>query len=129
VGGITSSDFAYYKESVVVLAREGQAVHLLLLDPKTLAVKARGQDAMEASSYVHSQAGAIYAVTQQAGSARLGKYDETLARTALSGEAVDPGTYIRIFGDEVFVAAPDGSILVLGAADLAAKGRMRAAVR
>jgi hypothetical protein len=129
VAGITGGDFAYFKDSVVVLAREGQAVHLLLLDPKTLAVRARGQDPMEAAGYVHSQAGAIYAVIQQDGAARLARYDEKLARTALSADAVERDTYIRIFGEEVYASAPDGTILVLSAADLSLKGRVQGSVR
>jgi len=124
VGGITGADYVFYKESVVVLARDGEVVRLVLLDPKTLAVTSRGEDPMYAGSYVHAQAGAIYAVTVQGSTARLAKYDEKLARTALSAESVDKDTYVRIFGDEVYVSAPDGTILVLAAADLSRKGQV-----
>lgn len=124
VGGVTGADYAFFKESVVVLAREGQIVRLMLLDPKTLGVTSRGEDSMYAGSYVHAQAGAIYAVTVQGAVSRLGKYDERLVRIALSTEAVDKDTYVRIFGDEVYVSAPDGTILVLAAADLSRKGQV-----
>jgi hypothetical protein len=129
VGGIASLDYYYFKESVVVLAREGAEVRLALLDAKTLAVAARGMDPMYAGSYVHAQAGAIYAVTLQGGGARLGKYDGTLARTAMSVEPVDRDTYVRIFGDEVYVSSPDGTIMVLSAADLSRKGQVAAGGR
>jgi hypothetical protein len=128
-GGLTGLDYSYFKESIVVLAREGQAVHLLLLEPKNLSVTARGTDGMYAGSYVHSQAGAVYAITLQGETARLGKYDETLTRTALSTEVVDKDTYVRIFGDEVYVSAPDGSVMVLAAADLSRKALVRGGSR
>lgn len=125
VGAVVGLDFSYYQDRVLVLAREGEAVHLLLLDPKTLEVASHGQDVISPLGYVHSQEGAIYAVTIQGSGARVAKYDQSLSRTALSTEAVDPNTYIRIFGDEVYVSSPDGRILVLAAGDLSRTGEVQ----
>ncbi len=128
IAAIAGTDFHYFKDAVVVAAYESSSgaspAVLVLIDPATLEIIGRSSQPVFPGTYVHTQSGAIYAVTAAGGTYHLGRFGEGLELEAESVVDVDPSTYITIFGSEVYCSASGGEIFVLNASDLTDAGRV-----
>jgi hypothetical protein len=90
---------------------------LVLLDPKTLELTAKGKDLVYWKSFIEVKQDSIYTIIQDNGY-YLGKFDSKLAPMARSKEKIDKDSFISFFGDYVYVNSPDRTIFVFNAADL-----------
>ncbi|MBI4978703.1 MAG: hypothetical protein HZC28_14585 [Spirochaetes bacterium] len=110
-----------FSDGIVVLTHtgtHGKAHHLTLIDRETLTEKDTGADDIFYRSFIEIKDSFIYALVVKDGKHYLGKFDSTLTRVALSADAVNENTFISFFSDQVFINAPDKSVLVLNMKDL-----------
>ncbi|MGL4369117.1 MAG: P83/100 family protein, partial [Spirochaetota bacterium] len=120
-GKISGRKYDISASGVVIIGYEGKANfdhRLVLLDPETLAPKAKGEDIIFWRSFVEIRDGQIYAVLSENGNFYLSRCDESLKRVARSDRAVDKDTAISFYGDFIYINSPDKLILVLNKKDL-----------
>lgn len=109
-----------FSGGAVVIGYEGKhssGHFLVLLDPKTLELTARGKDLVYWKSFIEVKQDSIYTIIQDNGY-YLGKFDSKLAPVARSQEKIDKDSFISFFGDYVYVNSPDRTIFVFNVADL-----------
>ena len=121
VTAVRGRSMAILPDSLMVIAgKEGgnSKVHLMLLDRRTLETTREGVDDIFPGSLMTLRGSDIYLVTTLGNEWRLGKFNTSLGRTAVSDLAVEPWTSISFDGDSLFVQGDNGDILKLSASTL-----------
>ena len=120
--------YYFFKETILVIAHEGDQAtraHLMLLDPYNLRPVKSSKEPIYPNSFAMIQSGSVYAVLEEGGSFKLGRFDENLSLAAGSALEVDRDSAFSFFGEQLYVSAPDGSILVLDRKDLSRQGLIK----
>ena len=76
---------------------------------------------MYRQSHLLLQGRFVYAVVERDGDYTVGKFDSGLQLVAESSKAVEPRSYLAVFGDELYVSGPS-AIHVLDRDDLTTIG-------
>ncbi|MDT8298731.1 MAG: P83/100 family protein, partial [Spirochaetaceae bacterium] len=121
VTAVRGRSMAILPDSLLVIAgKEGgnSKVHLMLLDRQSLETTREGVDDVFPGSLMTVRGSDIYLVTTVGNEWRLGKFNTSLGRTAVSDLAVEPWTSISFDGDSLFVQGDNGEILKLSASTL-----------
>ncbi|MDR2733959.1 MAG: hypothetical protein LBC99_04860 [Spirochaetota bacterium] len=109
-----------FSEGAVVIGYDGKhssGHFLVLLDPKTLELTAKGKDHVYWKSFIEVKQDSIYTIIQDNGY-YLGKFDNKLSPVARSKEKIDRDSFISFFGQYVYVNSPDRTIFVFDVTDL-----------
>ncbi|HCL55437.1 MAG TPA: hypothetical protein DHW82_00280 [Spirochaetia bacterium] len=115
---ISGRQFNLFKEGAVVIAFEGKAHHLVLLDLNDLKPKVIGRDDVFVRSFVEIRENSIYAVFEENKKYYLGKFDENLKLTAKSVEPIHEDSVLSFFDQWIYVNGESRNILVLNKNDL-----------
>jgi len=124
VSGVTAvrgRTLAVLPDSLLVIAGKSggnSKVRLMLLDQDTLETQKEGSNDVFPGSLMTVKGSDIYLVTTENGEWRLGKFNTSLERTAVSELAVEPWTSITFDGSSLFVQGAAGEILKLSASTL-----------
>ena len=127
VTAVRGRTIAVLPESLLVIAGKNGGngkVRLMLLDQNTLETTKEGSNDVFPGSLMIVKGSDIYLVTTESGEWRLGKFNTSLERTAVSDVAVEPWTSISFDGSSLFVQADSGEILRLSASTLKEEDRL-----
>ena len=127
VTSVRGRTIAQLPESLLIIAGKDGGngkVHLMLLDQNTLETTKEGSNEVFPGSLITVKDSDIYLVTMENGEWRLGKFNSSLVRTAVSDIAVEPWTSISFKGSSLFVQADSGEILRLSASTLKEEDRL-----
>jgi len=123
---VRGRSMAILPDSIIVIAgRRGSnsKVRLMLLDRNTLETISVGEHDIFPGSLMMMDGSDIYLVTTEKGEWRLGKFDTTMNRTAISQLAITPWTSISCDESSIYVQGAEGGILKLSNANLKEKNR------
>ncbi len=121
VTAVRGRTLAVLPDSLLVIAgKEGGngRVRLMLLDQVTLETQKEGSNDVFPGSLMTVKGSDIYLVTTENGEWRLGKFNTSLERSAVSELAVEPWTSISFDGASLFVQGAAGEILKLSSSTL-----------
>ncbi len=127
VTAVRGRTLAILPESLLVIAgKDGgnSKVRLMLLNQGTLETEKEGTHDVFPGSLMTVKGSDIYLVTTENGEWRLGKFNTSLDRTAVSEVAVEPWTSISFDGASLFVQGATGEILKLSASTLKEEARL-----
>ena len=127
VTAVRGRSMAILPDSLLVIAgkESGNAkVRLMLLDQKTLETQKEGSHDVFPGSLMTVKGSDIYLITTDNGEWRLGKFNTSLDRTAVSEVAVEPWTSISFDGVSLFIQGATGEILKLSASTLKEEARL-----
>jgi len=121
VTAVRGRTLAVLPDSLLVIAGKSGGngkVRLMLLDQDTLETQKEGSNDVFPGSLMTVKGSDIYLVTTENGEWRLGKFNTSLERTAVSELAIEPWTSISFDGTSLFVQGATGEILKLSASNL-----------
>ncbi|MCK5735188.1 MAG: hypothetical protein KAH21_01870, partial [Spirochaetaceae bacterium] len=121
ITAVRGRTMAVLPDSLLVIAgKDGgnSKVRLMLLDQETLETQKEGSNDVFPGSLMTVKGSDIYLVTTENGEWRLGKFNTSLERTAVSELAVEPWTSISFDGASLFVQGATGKIMKLSASTL-----------
>jgi len=121
VTAVRGRTLAVLPDSLLVIAgKEGGngKVRLMLLDQETLETQKEGSNDVFPGSLMTVKGSDIYLVTTENGEWRLGKFNTSLERSAVSELAIEPWTSISFDGASLFVQGDSGEILKLSSSTL-----------
>lgn len=127
VTAVRGRTMAILPDSLLIIAgKDGgnSKVRPMLLDRDTLETQREGSHDVFPGSLMTVKGSDIYLVTTENGEWRLGKFDTSLERTAVSEVAVEPWTSISFDEDSLFVQGETGEILKLSASSLMELARL-----
>ncbi len=127
ITAVRGRSMAILPESIIVIAgKEGgnSKVRLMLLDQDTLETQKEGSHDVFPGSLMTVKGSNIYLITTDNGEWRLGKFNTSLDRTAVSEVAVEPWTSISFDGVSLYVQGATGEILKLSASTLKEEARL-----
>ncbi len=112
---IVGRQFDVIGSNYLVLTENGGTARLTLIDRETLDTSLTGSDQISVDSLVvtRDRGATIFAVVQQQGSWRLGRFDGNLNLLEVSSQEVEPAGFLAFDDGSVFAQAPDGSIFSL----------------
>jgi len=127
VTAVRGRTMAILPEALLVIAgKEGgnSKVRLMLLDQDTLEISKEGTNDVFPGSLMTVKGSDIYLVTTENGEWRLGKFNTSLERTAVSEVAVEPWSSISFDGPSLYVQGAAGEILKLSSSTLKEESRL-----
>ena len=127
ITAVRGRSMAILPESLLVIAgkEDGNArVRLMLLDQMTLETRKEGAHDIFPGSLMTVKGSDIYLITNEGGEWRLGKFNTSLDRTAVSEVAVEPWTSISFDGASLYIQGSLGEVLKLSASTLKEEARL-----
>ncbi len=121
---VSGRTFNIINGKVIAVAGENRgngAIRLVEINPTTLEIIRQGNDDIDPNSYLWVNGSDLYAIASVGGKRHLAKFDQSFVKKAQSTLEVHQWAAVTFQGSLILTQKPDGSVLLLNAADLTEK--------